>query len=1445
MSRPSESNNTMRKACAISSLFTAALLLVHGIPAVASESALPLLPRVQEFHFSIPFGPAVKTITPEAPPPQTVINLTSPPAPVCPLPVIQPEEPVTAAPLSIRGTINSAGTMFDLAWSCSGYAGGCAIAKNGQSYLFVDGDGILNGIPLDHFPAGTPVSQAQVVIEIRSGSVSDQWSYTGIIDAAPVSAPIPPVKGSGYAVLENKDNLWFKNQDALVPGSLISDTLPLYDAGHTLGADQFLTPATGSEDPGRGAMPFGSLADESGIVRLRSSFEVKPGETLWKELKKYKLQYSYGAGWGAMASNPGAPATSPTAQAFFTAFNTFKNRAYNSNCGVNPDTEWFDVGIGGVKYFNNPVTKDKTVPVQTLYGPDGTPEAYAESQPFTTHNKDEAPGQKVMLDFPLQVVNFVSSPVSRDRLHASDTYPPSGTSLWTQKIADALCFRMVQEDGKSDSVRYLNFPVIWKDGGSFYAPGTGAAQTPQPANAPSLSITNLHSGDVIAATGYGVSGELNTAVTNQAVVNFKVNGTLSGPAYEYRVSGKVYNHPDSVPPAPHQSNDTFARILSPAPYQVFLAGNQNKIYWSGGAGSIGLVLFSGQTYTAPAAYNPLAISTYAPSTPIGWIAKNLGPNGEILWDAKTICDINGATCQPLSKFGTGPFFIGVVQQHIEKSVAVSTDSGWYSTANGITLYNGSPSGTYFNVPQAGPFFVEQTANTLPRITAVEHDPCGIGTCSGQGDFSTGPGYIYWNVLPGDYAFELALVDKNGVVLSRTKAENLDAGIPRIAVTSPAPGAQIDVNKPLTVRWTANKYVDPEAPVTLTLRNYPDTGYYNFGDDNQQALFRYVYYRHPPRSGIDAVGPELGWARFIYKGVAKAKDGQYIYDPKTLPVWVSYQGPAGGCVTNDSYRIAQGLMSPAELQNYRSPVSVKDCIKTLGNFDTAFLNISTSNDPLYHYATTSAGSPDYSHLIADHLPSNASGWTPQVSVRGPVIDVPPPSGNERITVTSPVRNGILSENQFVPSPAIAWTTAGTYTGFTYKTHLEDTTIANVAEVPDAASPETQVKIVNPVERMVFTYNGQNKISWKGGWDRVIVGIAQKGFSYNASPNSVIGYITRNAKPNSFILWDGKTVCDESGSNCHDLRQAVTTVLYDSSGNAHYGVTQAILPGDFEIFVISRGQITVNDQGPQYCYNNVYCNIDHRPVSIEATPNQLSRKVADTHTIGTLDAGATPYTPFRPAHISASDQHTLVATLIDENGRTVATDTVPFIVGDTNIKIVAPLAGNFDVNQPLTVRWDTQRLDPAVPVSIILANRPDPEYMFNKWVNWTRPFPATPPVDSVTFKATRVTRPDGTKQTTAMSGDGQAVIDLRDTIKLTQNWISQPVPGSFVTLGDYLRIGGALNNLYVVIVPANNPYATYFGDKMNDAPFTSFAVTGTPLADSGAGSFIASFYHLLFK
>lgn len=68
--------------------------------------------------------------------------------------------------------------------------------------------------------------------------------------------------------------------------------------------------------------------------------------------------------------------------------------------------------------------------------------------------------------------------------------------------------------------------------------------------------------------------------------------------------------------------------------------------------------------------------------------------------------------------------------------------------------------------------------------------------------------------------------------------------------------------------------------------------------------------------------------------------------------------------------------------------------------------------------------------------------------------------------------------------------------------------------------TPVKVISPNGGETFTVDGSMRISWSGGKNKVWVGIA-KGDYQPERGDSHLGWITKNAVPNSFVFWDGKT------------------------------------------------------------------------------------------------------------------------------------------------------------------------------------------------------------------------------------------------------------------------------------------------------------------------------------
>lgn len=113
-------------------------------------------------------------------------------------------------------------------------------------------------------------------------------------------------------------------------------------------------------------------------------------------------------------------------------------------------------------------------------------------------------------------------------------------------------------------------------------------------------------------------------------------------------------------------------------------------------------------------------------------------------------------------------------------------------------------------------------------------------------------------------------------------------------------------------------------------------------------------------------------------------------------------------------------------------------------------------------------------------------------------------------------------------------------------------ATTSTSSSVSSPQTVV-VTSPNGGEVFTRGSSNVISWRGGKNKVQVGIVQSSATTNTNlleGRNLVGWLSVSAAPNSSLTWDGRNTCDLSMKTCQSVPSGnykVFVLSEDASGN----------------------------------------------------------------------------------------------------------------------------------------------------------------------------------------------------------------------------------------------------------------------------------------------------------
>lgn len=112
--------------------------------------------------------------------------------------------------------------------------------------------------------------------------------------------------------------------------------------------------------------------------------------------------------------------------------------------------------------------------------------------------------------------------------------------------------------------------------------------------------------------------------------------------------------------------------------------------------------------------------------------------------------------------------------------------------------------------------------------------------------------------------------------------------------------------------------------------------------------------------------------------------------------------------------------------------------------------------------------------------------------------------------------------------------------------------NVATVI-GATQSSSVSVVSPNGGETLTQGIQSSVAWQGGVGQVSIALMKASMTNQGNPtteNFLIGWIGSKLPPNNSILWDARTTCDLSLTNCRNVTPGsykIMVVSQDASGN----------------------------------------------------------------------------------------------------------------------------------------------------------------------------------------------------------------------------------------------------------------------------------------------------------
>jgi hypothetical protein len=162
----------------------------------------------------------------------------------------------------------------------------------------------------------------------------------------------------------------------------------------------------------------------------------------------------------------------------------------------------------------------------------------------------------------------------------------------------------------------------------------------------------------------------------------------------------------------------------------------------------------------------------------------------------------------------------------------------------------------------------------------------------------------------------------------------------------------------------------------------------------------------------------------------------------------------------------------------------------------------------------------------------------------------------------------------------------------KNFYSDSSNSTFSIASQIIATSSSVKLIYPNGGETFTQGSNMNISWSGGSAKVLVGLVKDTFNGTTDMN-ILGWIHRFANPDSFLIWDGKSVSDTSGATTWDPLSVykgpfkIIVVSEDSNGNYIAG---------------NSGNYDTSDN-----YFNIYPNTDFLELQanvLNSTQNQLA-------------------------------------------------------------------------------------------------------------------------------------------------------------------------------------------------------------------------------------------------
>ncbi len=334
--------------------------------------------------------------------------------------------------------------------------------------------------------------------------------------------------------------------------------------------------------------------------------------------------------------------------------------------------------------------------------------------------------------------------------------------------------------------------------------------------------------------------------TRLVYLKWKVSGVTSPKDYKV-VIRDTYTPADS--PANEPSFAYPVQLTSPTPNTVLTLGVPTRISWKGGRERVNLYL-AGRDLTSVSPYSAYGSVYFPATTPylpyitsvnttsygvfgggltpsVPWdraeralIAKDLPPNGSFVWDGKTLCDHSGASCVSLETLVDRYTLKSFIDENLRTPGLLSIVAG---SAGGLAVGRQVNCGMAFvgsNICNSSftPVIIEKTKNSVSRQTVLSTPVVAVTADIDTALWNRGMTYDF-----GKHALEAQLIDKANRIVARDLL-TVNAVVPKIEILSPLPGQEIDITKPVTIRWR-NRGFDSGTQLSVLLTEFLNADYY--------------------------------------------------------------------------------------------------------------------------------------------------------------------------------------------------------------------------------------------------------------------------------------------------------------------------------------------------------------------------------------------------------------------------------------------------------------------------------------------------------------------------------------------------------------------------------------------------------------------------------------------